>query len=112
MIETLAAGDLSTRLIIEKNTPVDGGQKTDSWATWEKRWAKVTPRGGREAWRFKQLREEIDHVVLLRFDSKTETLNAKDFRFKIGSRILNIGAAFDPDSRRHTMETHCTEVVP
>ncbi|HEY2250911.1 MAG TPA: phage head closure protein [Planctomycetaceae bacterium] len=107
------AGEYNNRVTIELNTPTDSasGQPVPAWGAFIHRWARILPRGGREQWRFEQLRAEVDYLVHLRNDSDTRTLKASVNRINWGGVILNVESIVDVDSRRVELELRCVSVT-
>lgn len=96
---------------LNKTTENTDGQKKQNWVTQFKRWAMVVPRGGSEKKVFEQLLAEVDHLVRLRNDSQTRTINPPDWRIVMpDGSILNIVSRIDVDTRRIEMEFRCVEV--
>lgn len=114
MRDLAESGPRNTRAEFQLNTPTtaDDGQTVPSWATKYKRWVALIPRGGSERWLFEQVRAEIDHVLHANWDKDLSTISPATWRAKVGSRLLNIDAIFDPTGERKTLRIFATEVLP
>lgn len=114
MRDMAASGHRNTRVELQQNSPTtnDDGQTVASWTTKHKRWVAIIPRGGGEKWLFEQVRAEIDHVIHAEFDSTLASIVPATWRIKLGTRLMNIDAIFDPDGTRKTLRIFATEVLP
>lgn len=91
-------GELRTRLVLE--TPArsgdGGGGSAVTWSTLAEVWARVTASGGGEAFSLDRVSGKVSHEIVVRYrDGVTPAM-----RFRMGSRVFDIRAAFDPDGRR------------
>lgn len=84
-------GELDQRVVFETIADVQGsaGGLSVSPTTLATRWAKVEPLQGRELFEAQQLASRVDHRVIVRHDSITETLTTKH-RMKLGTRVFDI----------------------
>jgi len=80
----------------------------NNWETHAVRWARVTPRGGRENFTADQTTAVITHDVFLASDPKTRALDAA-MRLRWGAKTLQIVTTFDVDSRRIEQYAGCRE---
>jgi SPP1 family predicted phage head-tail adaptor len=71
-------------------------------------WARVEIRGGSERLRGGRLEGTSDTRITLRWRGGVDTRQ----RFRLGSRLFAIRAAFDPDGRRRDLVCLCEEISP
>lgn len=100
-------GSRRTRLVIEAptETPDGAGGALVSWVDAGSCWARVRPQSGREAADRDQLAGEVAFEVMLRW---REDVGPKN-RFRVGSRVIEISSAVDPDGRRRVLVCRCIE---
>jgi SPP1 family predicted phage head-tail adaptor len=89
---------------------IDLTSEDANWQTHATRWAGITPTAGREFVSGEQVQADVTHVVVLRYDSKTELINTR-YRLKRGAKYLNIMAAYPKDNRNREFILQCQEVV-
>lgn len=80
----------------------------DSWTTVGKRWAQIITRGGKENYRFNEVKADVVALVEMRSDSLTRSVTSRD-RLTLGSRILDIDAAYDMNEAREKVVCHVVE---
>jgi SPP1 family predicted phage head-tail adaptor len=99
MSEAIHIGDLRTRMTLEApSRAADGGG--GAVVTWDEvavPWAKVTPRSGAESFEYDRVAGKVSHEIVIRHRSDV----TPEMRFRLGARVFDIRAAFDPDGRRH-----------
>ena len=95
----LSAGDLRTRLVLEApSRESDGGGGADvTWETVAQVWAAVTPLAGSEAPELDRVAGRLSREIVIRYRGDVTLA----MRFREGTRVYDIRAAFDPDGRRH-----------
>lgn len=105
---TFEPGKLKERVVIQRLSESRiGGEITNVWATLATVWAKVLPRGSREAYRQSQVVAELEYLVIIR---RYDGIMAKD-RLTWGSKTLEIIGAIETDEDgTETTELYCTEV--
>lgn len=98
MSDAVHIGELRERLVLEAPARAadGGGGATVSWAEVAEIWAKVTPRGGVESHALDRIAGKASHEIVIRYRDDI----APEQRFRMGARIFDIRAAFDPDGRR------------
>ena len=69
-------------------------------------WARMETRGGAEKLRGGRLEGTSDTRITLRWRGGVDTRH----RFRLGSRIFAIRAAFDPDGRKRDLVCICEEI--
>lgn len=79
-----------------------------NWQNVASRFARIVPRGGRESFRFQQVRAEVSHLLELPSDSVTRTIDPT-WRIKFGSRTFQIDSAFDVEERMKMVQVYCIE---
>jgi len=99
MTVNVSLGELRTRLVLEEanRTADEGGGSDVVWNAVDEVWAAVRPSGGGESFESDRVVGRLSHTIFIRYrnDVKPET------RFRDGTRVYDIRAVFDPDSRRH-----------
>jgi SPP1 family predicted phage head-tail adaptor len=91
-------GELRTRLTLEMPVRAgDGGGGADvSWQTVADVWAAVRPVSGGESLTLDRVAGRLSHEIYVRHrDDVTLAM-----RFRDGTRVYDIRAAFDPDGKR------------
>jgi SPP1 family predicted phage head-tail adaptor len=98
----LTAGDLRTRLTLEapSRTSDGAGGSGIAWESVSDVWARVTPLTGNEDLSLDRVAGTLRHEIVIRYRAGV-TL---EMRFRDGSRVYDIRAAFDPDARRHWLK--------
>lgn len=91
-------GELRTRLTLEapSRTGDDGGGATVTWTTIAEVWARVRPTSGGETFDLDRVAGKVSHEIIIRHRAGV----APQMRFRAGTRVFDIRAAFDPDGRR------------
>lgn len=108
----LNAGDLDQRVTLQQavETRDSGGGVEVTWqnlTTNPTVWAQVRPLSGREAYRARQVIATATHSVRIRNRSDV----TPKMRVVHGSKVLNIEAVQDPDTRHEETVLICTEAV-
>ena len=100
-------GALRHRVVLEAETrtPDGGGGAVLAWAPVTEVWAAVRPLTGGESVVAEAVAGRVTHLVTIRFRSDVEPA----MRFRLGTRVLAIAAAFDLDERRRFLACHCRE---
>lgn len=107
-------GSRQHRVTIERpKTTQDGAGHVDltqdsNWLEAGKRWSSMATRGGRESRVFDQVQAEVSHIIEVPYDSLTKTIVPK-WRLKMGTRRLNITAAYDVDEQHRTIRVEAIE---
>ena len=98
MTMSIAIGELRTRLTLEAaNRTDDGGGGADVvWETVAEVWAAVRPIGGGERFKLDRVAGRLSHEIIIRYRSDVKP----EMRFRAGTRVFDIRAAFDPDEHR------------
>lgn len=98
-MSALSAGDLRTRLTLEAPSRADdgGGGADVTWETVADVWAAVRAVSGHETFDLDRVAGRLSREIVIRFRADV-TLQ---MRFREGTRVYDIRAAFDPDGRRH-----------
>lgn len=107
----MRAGLLRESVTIYRSTVSVGSDRSveDSWAPLFDCRASVNPRKGREFWNAKQVMSEIEHLVVIRYDSRVK---ARD-RVYLGDRIFEIiSPPVDPQNRHRELHLFCQEINP
>ena len=79
------------------------------------RWAQIMTRGGREFFRGQQVQANVSHRLTLPTAPGDPLLTQIDgglssaMRVRLGSRVLDVTAAFDVDERHTEIELQCVE---
>lgn len=107
---SVRAGGLRHRIVIETATVTQNeyGEEEESWSTWKRVWARVSPVSSREYLEARVQGAEVSHRVEIR---ALDGLNS-DMRVKFKGRTLTIVQPprnIDEVGRR--MEMLCREVV-
>ena len=106
----MRAGRLRERVVIQESTggnPSASGERTDTWSTVMTRWAELIPQGGREFMAAQQVRNEMTHLVRMRYESTI----TPDMRLKLGSRYLYIIGIENVRERERELRLSCVEEV-
>lgn len=99
---TPAAGALRVRLALEAPiaTPDGAGGEAVVWSEIGRPWAELSPLDAGERYDFSRAEPALRWRVRIRFREGVSPA----MRFRLGERVLEIRAAFDPDGRRRTLE--------
>lgn len=81
-----------------------------NWTDVATRSCTIRTRGGSESFRFHQVHAQVTHLVDMRSDATTRTIQPY-WRLKFGSRYFDIRAAYDVDQSKMTVRCECTEAV-
>jgi SPP1 family predicted phage head-tail adaptor len=98
MSSSVPIGELRHRLVLE--TPArasDGGGGADvTWQTVAEVWAALRPLSGGESFSLDRVAGRLSHEIFIRHrDDVTLAM-----RFREGTHVYDLRAAFDPDGRR------------
>lgn len=94
---------LTQRVVLQKPTTPTDGETTPTFSDVAPLRAEVVLTGGREYVRGRQVSAGTDAVVTIRHRAGVGT----DWRFKWGTRFLNIVSAYDPDPDQSRNELVC-----
>lgn len=102
MSEATPIGELRTRLTLEAPSRVGdgGGGAQVTWELVADVWAALRPTAGTETYEFDRVAGKVSHEVVIRFRSDV----IPQMRFRAGTRVFDIRAAFDPDQRRRWLK--------
>lgn len=91
-------GELRTRLTLEApfRTADGGGGAAVTWTTVCELWARVRPVSGGESFALDRTAGTVGHEIVIRHRGGI----TPQMRFRSGTRVFDIRAAFDPDGRR------------
>lgn len=91
-------GDLRTRATIEAPTSTDdgGGGHAVVWTKLADIWAYVRATTGTESFAHDKLSGAVSHEIIMRYRADV----TPGMRMKLGTRLFEIRAVFDPDGRR------------
>lgn len=109
-MRTTTIGDLDHRLVIEteSRTGDGGGGADESWVAVGEVWGAIRAVGGDERLEADGNKGRLTQEVVIRWRADV----APPMRFRVGLRVLDIKAAFDPDGRRRRLKCLCEERVP
>jgi SPP1 family predicted phage head-tail adaptor len=95
-------GALRARLTLEQASRTDdgGGGADIAWQTVDEVWAAVRVTGGGEGMAADVVSGRLTHEIVLRYRADV----TPEMRFREGSRVFDIRAAFDPDGCRHWLK--------
>lgn len=102
MSQAIHIGALRDRLTLEapsRNSDGGGGASV-TWNEVAVLWAKVTPHDSAEKYELDRLAGKVSHEIVIRHRGDVEP----EMRFRAGSRVFDICAAFDPDGRRQWLK--------
>lgn len=107
MSEAIHIGELRERLSLEApSRSSDGGGGSDvTWTEVASVWARLRPRSGDESLSLDRVAGRVRHEIVIRYRSDVTLA----MRFRAGSRVYDIRAAFDPDGRRHWLQCMAEE---
>lgn len=102
MSEIIHIGELRTRLALEApSRSADGGGGAGvTWSSVVQLWARVKPHTGSESYAQDRIAGKSSHEIVIRYRSDVTPA----MRFRAGTRVYDIRAAFDPDGRRHWLK--------
>ena len=100
-------GELRTRAVLEApdDSTDDTGALVRVWRPVASIWAKLSPRRGAEFFVAGAQESVLTSEVVMRWRADI----ASPMRLRIGSRVLMIRGAFDPDGRRRFLVCVCEE---
>ena len=103
-------GALRRRLTLEApvETADDIGGVTRSFSALANVWGEISPSTGQRLFVAQRAEEDISHLIRIRW---RDGMSAK-LRLRLGPRIFQIRAAFDPDERRRYLHCLCREIKP
>jgi SPP1 family predicted phage head-tail adaptor len=103
------AGNLKHRIIIQQrtNTQDASGQPLETWSTFATVWANITPLIGRDYLAARQLVDEVDHDVTIRYRSGV----LPKMRISYDGRTFEIISVINKDEGDAWMYLKCKEVV-
>lgn len=90
-------------------TPDQFGQLQPGWSNGPTFWSRVEPLTGRELANAQQIKAEVDHAIIMRWDPNTAIDST--MRLTYGSRIFNIGGVINVLERNIKRVVYCTEQV-
>ncbi len=95
----MTAGELRTRLSLEAPSRASdgGGGASITWQEVAEVWAAVRPQSAQENLALDRVAGSVSHEIVIRFRAGV----TPKMRFRQGTRVFGILAAFDPDLRRH-----------
>lgn len=101
----MQAGKLNTRIAIQTATDTvnSSGERVSSWATTLTVWARIVT-AGREFMAAQQRVQRLSHILEIRPAAVTAGQ-----RVLVGSRVLDIQSAYDPDGTNRRMLLDCIE---
>lgn len=99
--------DLRHRLTLEETERVSDGAGgfTESWVAIATVSATIQPSGGGESLESGRLAGRVTHAVTLRYRAGVTPA----MRFRMGTRVFHILAAFDVDERKSWLKCLCEE---
>lgn len=103
-------GDFRHSIAIQANTEgrdATGGM-TESWATVETVWGRITPMTGRELFEAQQVKARVTHKVLM---WKNTTVTPSHRLLLEDTRMFHIASAVDVGERGVLTQLVCTESV-
>ncbi len=105
--QRLAAGELNRRVEVQEATEAanEHGEPVPTWATTDRRWAKIEPLSGTE---FVQAGAVVSGTVVLVTMRYFAGLTSKH-RLKRGSRVFNIAGIIDPGDEHEQLQVTCQE---
>lgn len=83
---------------------------SSNWSDAGKRWATIKTRGGSENYLFNHIQSDVSFLVDLPYDSLTVTIGPS-WRILIGTRELDISAAYNVDEANEKIRCECKEAV-
>lgn len=103
----MRAGTLNRRVAIEqKSTGKDAyGQGSDVWTLVRETWADIQPLSGGEALHAQAMVPAATVQIDIRYRQDVTAA----MRVRYGTRVFDIGAAIDLDTRHETLRLICTE---
>jgi SPP1 family predicted phage head-tail adaptor len=107
----MPAGPRRHRITVQEPTETpDGADVTVAWTERLTCQAAITPTGGSELFRNRQLAATITHLVEVASTPATRAVTPS-MRVLWRGRLLEIRVAMDRDERHTIVEWHCTERV-
>ncbi len=105
----MTAGALRHRVVVEQTTESQSasGAVSDTWTAFATRWASIEALTGRERFEAQQLDADVDYRIEMRFLAGV----TPKMRVKFGTRLFDIGAAFDPKGRKRKLVILAKEEV-
>lgn len=94
-----------------KTQGASGAKKIEGYSTYAERWARVNPIRGSEFFAGQQVRNDVTHVVYVRYDLTVAAARPED-RLVIGDRVLEIAApVINMGEQNEQLEILCKEPV-
>ena len=108
----MLAGKLRHRIVIERATLTqnDYGEEVQTFATLATVWARVEPILGKERFAAFQTQSDVDHRILVRYQSALSTLAAND-RITWGSNTYDIRSVVNTDERDIELQIFATKHI-
>lgn len=105
----MRAGDLRHRVTIQYavETQNSYGEPVASWQDVATVWAAVEPLRGREYFDAQATQARVDHRIRIRYRAGI----TPRMRVLFGSRVFEIQAVIEPESRRRELHLMCEEAV-
>lgn len=102
MSEAIHIGELRERLTFEAPSRVSdgGGGAAVTWTEVAAVWARIRPRSGDESFALDRVAGRLSHEIVIRYRSDVTLA----MRFRSGTHVYDIRAAFDPDGRQHWLQ--------
>lgn len=117
----MKAGKLHTRLAILENTPTtdEFGHDVESWKSIGFAWCSLMLLKGRELVEAKQIREDVSHKIVTRYDPRITAKHRFETRYdsgitlkrrqELGSRVFELVSVDNVAERNRTLEIIATE---
>lgn len=101
-------GELRHQVALQSSTMTTNsfGEKITTWSTYALAWAAIKPLQGRELANAKQVHEQIDYEIRIRFRESVDSSH----RILFGSRIFEVQAVLNVDERNKELKLLCTEI--
>ena len=95
------------RLVLEHavTTPDGAGGATHEWFELTRIWGEMTPMGGREHAEYGRIDARLAYRIRIRHRADVRP----EMRFRLGERLFDIEAAYDPDERGRFLDCLCRE---
>ena len=106
----MRSGSLRHRVEVQEPTVATTayGESSRTWATRWTRWANVTPLRGREFADEQNVRSELSHKVVMRWESVLSEMTTK-YQILFGSRVFAIESIANVGERDRMVELLCKE---
>ena len=106
-------GDYHKRVTVWRNSSSRSantdGQRPESGEEFCRRWANVIPMRSRERFLAKQTKQDVTHVVVMRWDSQTKNITSAYWLTLPDGTRLDIKSIFDVDGKNYELELECNQ---